>query len=77
MKLEILSPTGTIFRGEADSVSLPGVYGSFEILGGHAPLIAALQQGKMHYTVSGATKALDIQGGFVEVQQNDISVCVE
>ena len=40
MKLEIVSPDGILFEGETESVSFPGVAGSFDILPHHAPLIA-------------------------------------
>ena len=45
MKLEIVSPDGILFEGETESVSFPGVAGSFDILPHHAPLIAALKAG--------------------------------
>ena len=46
MKLEIVSPDGILFEGETESVSFPGVAGSFDILPHHAPLIAALKAGR-------------------------------
>ena len=39
MRLEIVSPDGILFEGETESVSFPGVAGSFDILPHHAPLI--------------------------------------
>ncbi|MCH5683921.1 F0F1 ATP synthase subunit epsilon [Niabella sp. W65] len=42
MKLDILTPEGSIFSGEAYGVQMPGVTGSFEVLNRHAPMIAAL-----------------------------------
>ena len=32
MKLEIVSPDGILFEGEAERVSFPGMVGSFDIL---------------------------------------------
>ena len=32
MTLEIISPTGTLFHGEATRVTLPGTVGSFTVL---------------------------------------------
>ena len=77
MKLEIISPTGLLFEGEIESVSLPGVAGSFEVLPNHAPLIAALQQGVIRYEGEKDRNELTIQSGFVEVKNNLISVCIE
>jgi F-type H+-transporting ATPase subunit epsilon len=47
------------------------------VLPKHAPLISALSAGKVVYTTAGEVKELVIQGGFVEVKNNVISVCVE
>ena len=45
MKLEIVSPKGSVFDGEADSVLFPGLMGDFMILPNHAPLLAVLSKG--------------------------------
>lgn len=77
MKLEIISPEGIIYSGEADSVSFPGVAGVFDVWPRHAPLIAALQQGTIHYRQAGETQGVAISGGFVEVKDDRISACIE
>jgi F-type H+-transporting ATPase subunit epsilon len=52
--------------------------GQFEILVNHAPIISSLDKGKVVYTLPGGEKkSLDICGGFVEVQKNVVSLCVE
>ena len=53
MKLEIVSPDGILFEGETESVSFPGVAGSFDILPHHAPLIAALKAGTIRFEANG------------------------
>ena len=45
MYLEIVSPETTLFKGEVDSVSVPGVNGDFEMLNNHAPIVSILKQG--------------------------------
>ncbi|WP_080904717.1 F0F1 ATP synthase subunit epsilon [Parabacteroides sp. Marseille-P3160] len=79
MRLDILSPEGSLFGGNVDSVTLPGVVGSFTVLKNHAPLISALQAGKIKYKVSGSGEEceVDVKGGFTEVKKNMISVCIE
>lgn len=79
MRLDILSPEQSIFGGDVDSVTLPGVIGSFTVLKNHAPLISALQEGKIKYTLAGTeeVKELEVKRGFAEVKKNVISVCVE
>lgn len=77
MKLTILSPEGIQFNGEAEEVFFPGVSGSFDVLPHHAPLIAALGAGIIRFRTGSEVKEKVIQGGFVEVKQNSISVCIE
>jgi ATP synthase, F1 epsilon subunit (delta in mitochondria) len=80
MKLNILTPEGSIYSGDAYGVQLPGVTGSFEVLDKHAPLIAALTKGKLKVlegSLNGTATYYDIQGGFVEVLNNNVTVLVE
>jgi F-type H+-transporting ATPase subunit epsilon len=73
LKLKIVSPEKIEFSGEVESVKVPGTQGSFEILSDHAPIISTLQKGVVEYD----GKQLPILGGFVEVQKNSVSLCVE
>ena len=78
LKLKIVSPEKIEFEGEIESVLVPGSLGQFEILINHAPIISSLEKGKVVYTLPGGeNKLLDICGGFVEVQKNVVSLCVE
>ena len=80
MKLNILTPEGSIYSGEAYGVKMPGVTGSFEVLDKHAPMIAALTDGKLKVLqggLNGPATFYDIQGGFVEVLNNNVTVLVE
>lgn len=77
LKLKIVSPEGTPFDGEVENVTVPGVLGPFEILNDHAPIISLLEQGKVLYTKDGAKHTVLIDGGFVEVLHNVVSLCVE
>jgi F-type H+-transporting ATPase subunit epsilon len=47
MQLEIIMPDAHIFKGEVDAVKFPGKDGSFQVLKDHAPIIAALNEGKI------------------------------
>ena len=73
LKLKIVSPEKVEFSGEVESVKVPGTMGQFEILTDHAPIISTLQKGIVEY----GGKQLAILGGFVEVQKNEISLCIE
>lgn len=70
MTLEILSPEKTLFRGEAERVTLPGASGEFTVLRNHAPIISALVRGNVKYVEKGGEeKSLSVEGGFVEVKR--------
>lgn len=73
LKLKIVSPERVEFSGEVESVKVPGSMGQFEILTDHAPIISTLQKGIVEYD----EKQLAILGGFVEVQKNEVSLCIE
>ena len=77
MKLEIISPEDILFSGDVESVTLPGVSGRFSILPGHAPIISVLAQGTLAYQTGGQKKELEIDGGFIEMKANVVSVCID
>lgn len=73
LKLKIVSPERVEFEGEVQQVKVPGTQGNFEILDNHAPIISTLQKGVVEYD----GRQLSVLGGFVSVQKNEVSVCVE
>jgi F-type H+-transporting ATPase subunit epsilon len=77
MNLEIISPEKIIYKGEVDSVTLPGAMGLFTILNHHAPLISVLKKGALVYKIGDNEKTIEINSGFAEVKQNVVSVCIE
>jgi F-type H+-transporting ATPase subunit epsilon len=78
MTLEILTPEKKLFSGEVYGVQMPGISGSFEVLDKHAPLVSALKAGRVKVLKDKAHSTyFDIQGGFVEVLNNKVTVLVE
>lgn len=77
MKLTIVSPEKVLFKGEAEILSVPGTTGRFEVLDHHAAIISSLKADKLIYKSSGEEVSIDVLGGFIEVSNNDVSVCVE
>ena len=77
LKLKIISPEKIELEGMVDSVMVPGTKGCFQILNDHAPIISSLQPGVVEYVTSERKNSLTIMGGFVEVQKNVVSLCVE
>ena len=77
LQLRIVSPEKVEYDGAVESVLVPGTAGQFEILNDHAPIISTLQKGTVEYTTKEGKVNLNILGGFVEVQKNVVSLCVE
>ena len=79
MTLEILTPVKKLFSGDVYGVQMPGISGSFEVLDKHAPLISALKAGRVKVLRDKQAHStyFDIQGGFVEVLNNKVTVLVE
>ena len=84
LHLIVVSPERTLFDGLVNWVELPGEMGRFQVLYNHAALISSLQKGNVvfekgeaHYRVKRDTQTISITGGFVEVKDNLVSVCVE
>lgn len=79
MNLEILTPEKKLYSGEVYGVQMPGISGSFEVLDKHAPLVSALKAGRLKILKDKQNHFayFDIQGGFVEVLNNKVTVLAE
>ncbi len=76
--VDIVSPDGSVFRGEARSVKAPGVEGSFAVLFNHAPMIAAFDIGPLVISEpTGEEILFATSGGFLEVLNNTVTVLAE
>ena len=76
MIVEILTPDKTLFSGEAEVVTLPGMSGSLQILKNHAPMIANLNKGTLSIKSSEGKQQFEVNGGLVEVLKNKVIVLV-
>lgn len=77
MIIEIISPDKKIFEGDATSIHLPGVEGSFEMLNNHAPIISVLKAGKIKVVDNNDTRFFEINGGVVEMNNNKVIILAE
>ena len=75
--LEVVTPSKRVFCGEVSQVSLASVKGQMCILANHAPLLALLQPGIIAFKEDGNEQMLAATGGFVQVQDNNVSVLVD
>ncbi|HJZ84775.1 MAG TPA: ATP synthase F1 subunit epsilon [Polyangia bacterium] len=71
MKVEIVTPQGRAFAGEAAQVTAPGVMGEFGILPGHIPFLAAVRSGVLRLGQGEGEQPFAIGPGFVQVGYGD------
>ena len=77
MKLIILTPEKEVYSGSVKSVKVPGTSGQFEVLEGHAPIVSSLSEGEIRIIEdSGSKLTYNIERGFVEVINNEVSLLV-
>jgi F-type H+-transporting ATPase subunit epsilon len=77
IQLDVVTPERRLLSEAVDMVTLPGYGGELGILPGHTPLISRLQTGVLSYVQGGRTEQLHVSGGFVEVNDDRVSVLAD
>jgi F-type H+-transporting ATPase subunit epsilon len=76
-RVDVITPEGPVFEGEAEIVVVPGAAGQLGIMANHAPLVSSLKPGELHVTdMQGQRHEFATDGGFVEVRRNETLVLV-
>src|SRR3989344_1789061 len=70
MKLpfEITTPERTVYKDEADAITIPTSTGEITILPNHAPLVSQLVPGELTVRHNGEEVNMAVSGGFIEVR---------
>ena len=76
LTLRVLAPDQSVFDGSADEVILPSTTGQLGILPGHVSLLTALDFGVLRVREGNDWKAIALQGGFAEVESDEVTVLV-
>lgn len=76
LRVTIISVERTLFDGEVQALFVPGGKGNFEVLRNHAPIISSLSAGIIR-CVDKTPFEIEILGGFIEVNNNMVNLCVE
>ena len=65
-----------LFDGPAESVTLPGKEGVFEVLSSHEPFVSELKEGQVWVTAEGGEEHhFDIKaGGIAEISNNQATI---
>lgn len=78
IQLNIVTPEKTVYEGAVQRVRAPGSEGSFGVLPGHTPLLAALQTGEVSLVeADGTSMRLAASGGFAEVRPDRVIILAE
>jgi F-type H+-transporting ATPase subunit epsilon len=72
-EVELVTPTRTLFSGEAESVFCRAEGGEIAFLANHMPYLGVLEPGLVRIVGSSGDEArLAVHGGFVEVRNNRV-----
>ncbi|MEL6159397.1 MAG: ATP synthase F1 subunit epsilon [Cyanobacteria bacterium J06554_11] len=77
--VRVVAPDRTVWDDEAEEVILPSTTGQLGILGGHAPLLTALDTGVLRVRSTEGAKewtAIALMGGFAEVDEDEVTILV-
>jgi len=78
LNVELVSPTQQVWSGQATFVSARTIEGDLGVLPGHSPLFGVLVDGTVSIKgVDGTTKEFKVQGGFLSVSNNRVSILTE
>ena len=76
--VDIVSPEGELFAGEANMVFAPAVEGEIGIAPRHAPLLTTLHAGVVRVQVDGQDEqTFYVGGGALEIQPHKVSVLAD
>jgi len=77
LKLEIVTPLGTVFSEDVHMVTLPAVEGQMGIYPNHMRLITEIEPGEIIVTTNGHEQYLAVGEGLVEVAAQSVSVVTD
>ena len=77
IRLEVVTPAGSVVNEDVNIVNAPGYGGDFGVLANHAPMLSTIKIGTLTYEKDKSRELLMISGGFCEVSNNKITFLVE
>ena len=70
--LQIVTPDGTVFDGDAEAILLRCGSGDVEIMAGHEDFFATVGTGRAKLTAGGKSRNASASGGFVSVRNGKV-----
>ena len=77
LKVELMTPYRKVLMEEVDTLTATGTMGEFGLLPGHAPYLTSLKIGELSYTKDGVTFHLALNWGYLEVENDEVTILVE
>lgn len=79
LHFELVTPTALVRSEDVYMVVVPGSEGEFGVLVGHAPVMSSLRDGALmvYKTEGAAPEAIQVRGGFAEVNDKGLTVLAE
>lgn len=77
LQLDVVTPERRVLSESVNAVTVPGSNGEMQLLPGHAALISELKTGVLTYNQDGTNFQLHVSGGFLEVNDDRVSVLAE
>ena len=77
LTVSVISPEATLFEGQTDALVVPAFDGEVGILTGHAPMMTLLGRGTLRIGSGGGERRFQIEGGFLQVVDNQVRVVTE
>ncbi|MGZ4431772.1 MAG: ATP synthase F1 subunit epsilon [Gaiellales bacterium] len=75
--VELITPEGPAFEGDAQIVVVPGTAGELGVLAHHAPLVSSLKPGETRITdAKGTVHEFATRDGYIQVRKNQALVLV-
>ena len=76
LSIEIISVRRSLFKGEVETLVVPGTKGAFKVMPRHIPILSTLTKGDIIYTVADKEYRLPIEYGFVELADDNMIICI-
>lgn len=77
LRLDIVTPHGAVFGGEAEEVTAAGSEGEFGVLPGHAPFLTMLKIGVLTARMEGKQLFFFIGGGYAEAGPDKVLIMAD
>ena len=78
IKIKIITPSGIVYEADVAHVVFPGAIGRFAVYPMHAPIVSSLVKGEIVcFSSKGEKTAFSIRCGYVEVKNDQVTVCAE